>query len=105
MSVDSIQLPLISTDAPTAMIFGTNDNVNSWIWVADWNIEMPKPTHRLVSNIGAHSFAVTSIVCSAICRTAVSVIVAYSVLVVTRDKRMRDQAPAIDHHEKQELER
>src|SRR5947207_14011912 len=57
----------------TAASLGTNVSVTSWIWVTDWNSEMPRAIPRLVSRMGADTLAVTNIMCRAISITAVSV--------------------------------
>ena len=66
----SIQLPLNSSATPTPTAFGTNDRVASWIWVTDWNREMPKPRMSAVSRIGAPSFNEISNACMPSCTTS-----------------------------------
>ena len=56
-SSESTQLPVTSSAIATAIIFGTNDSVGSWIWVAAWNSEIRKPTSSAVSRIGAATLA------------------------------------------------
>ena len=65
---------MTSSAIATAIIFGTNDSVGSWIWVAAWNTEIRKPTSRAVSRIGAATFAATIIVWAAISVTSASLI-------------------------------
>jgi hypothetical protein len=75
-SSDSTQLPVSSRAIDTAMIFGTNESVGSWIWVAAWNSEMRKPTSSAVSRIGAAIIAALVMVRTAIWVTSESVMTA-----------------------------
>ena len=62
----STQLPVTSRAMDTAIIFGTNESVCSWICVAAWNSEIRKPTRRAVSSTGAATFAASIIVSAAL---------------------------------------
>ena len=55
----SIQLPATTITRATPMSFGTKARVASWSCVTDWINDIPNPTARLTSKIGALTFAVT----------------------------------------------
>src|SRR4051794_27031977 len=96
------QLPVISSAIATAITFGTNDSVGSWIWVAAWNNEIAKPTSSAVSSMGAATLAAVVIVVMAMWVTSASLIRASR---VGPDERRGDHRPAVDDHEQQQLER
>src|SRR3954449_4046642 len=102
-SSESTQLPDTSSAIATAIIFGTNDSVCSWIWVAAWNSEIRKPTSSAVSRTGAATLAASIIVCSARSVTCASL------MALPRSVRMDqcggDQRPPVDDDEEQQLER
>src|SRR5215218_10012765 len=130
-SSESTQLPVTSSAIATAIIFGTNDSVGSWIWVAAWNSEIRKPTSRAVSSTGAATFAATIMVWAAMSVTSASLIVRLRTRSAPRSLALPamlarpsfsrrswlatsrvgthegcgDQRPAVDDDEEQQLER
>src|SRR5437870_2809556 len=65
--------PISDGVSKLALTWGAKVSVTSWIWVTDWNSEMARPTPRLVNRMGADTLATTTIICTAISITAVSV--------------------------------
>src|SRR6185369_5741427 len=55
--VVSIHGPAIASTATAATIFGTNDKVDSWIWVAAWKMLTTRPTPSTVRRMGAETIS------------------------------------------------
>src|SRR3954470_23297935 len=103
MSSPSIQWPEMRITSATPATLGTNVRVTSWICVTDWNSDTARPMAKLVTRIGAETFAVTVIIRSAISMTVVSVMGPQSV--ETCKEGLDHEGPSIDEYEQQDLER
>src|SRR6476661_1053651 len=88
----------------TPMSLGTKERVTSCTWVTACSSETPKPMPRATRSTGMESLAARIIAWRPMCTTSASVTVFPRPSVVALHEGGRDQAPAVDHDEEQQLE-
>src|SRR5680860_60641 len=111
----NIQFPETISTIIMASTFGTNVSVISWIWVTVWISETSTPNASAVRSSGPASLLASNIALVTISRTWESVTTprppAYRIRPASsapdhgRDEGPRQQAPPVDQHEQQQLER
>src|SRR5579875_1386156 len=107
MSLSIIHGPRITISTASPTLFGMKESDCSWIWVTAWKRLTARPITRPTSRIGPATSNASVIACVARLTTMswfIALLPRRRASVEARDQRARDQVPAVDQDEQQDLE-
>src|SRR5579875_2865784 len=107
MSLSIIHGPRITISTASPTLFGMKESDCTWICVTAWKRLTARPITRPTSRIGPATSKASVIACVARFTTVswfIALLLRGLASVEARDQRARDQVPAVDQDEQQDLE-